>query len=141
MDSARNWTVLPINTLTDSSPARSKKNKQIIYAFQPIVSFTNVIEKLFDCYFLAFSFHHFRLLLKYCFDPRIQQGWPNYIQMMFVLLHVQPPFCIPKVVGTCTASLQYLLVLFLMSLPHHITMTLVGFALIFMTIHFQVSVS
>lgn len=61
--------------------------------------------------------------------------------MMFLLLHVQPPFCILKVVGICTASLQYLLVLFLMSLLHHITMTLVGFALIFMTIHFQASVS
>jgi len=61
--------------------------------------------------------------------------------MMFELPRVQLPFYIPKVVGICTALLQYLHVLFLTSLPHHIAKMLVGSAHIFTIIHFLASVS
>lgn len=63
------------------------------------------------------------------------------MQMMFLLLHVQLPFCIPKVAGTYTPSLQLPLVLFLMYLPHHTLKMLVEFAPILMIIHFLASVS
>lgn len=76
-----------------------------------------------------------------CSGPDIQQDWPSYILMMFGLPRVQRLFCIPKVVGTCTASLQCLHVLFLMSLLHRIPKMLVAFAHIFMIIHFLASVS
>lgn len=61
------------------------------------------------------------------------------MQMMFLLLHVQLPFCIPKVAGTYTPSLQLPLVLFLMYLPHHTLKTLVEFAPILMIIRFLAS--
>jgi hypothetical protein len=76
-----------------------------------------------------------------CSGPDIQQDWPSYILMMFALPRVQRLFCIPKVVGTCTASPQCLRALFLMSLLHHIPKMMVAIAHIFMIIHFLASVS